>query len=142
LWKAAASYWQTNIAQNVEQSNFGIFLLSASPPPACLVRDFTAAKWASNSYRVASKFPSKSPRRLWNRYPTMDVTPFNCLSSLLVIFSSISAWSSFTFKPLLHFVALVFFAGAPDTNFHFQPFFNEAHAAASFIFNGGYVTLY
>jgi len=61
LWTAAASYWRTNIAQNVEQSNFGSFALPASPPPVCLVRDFTAAKWASNSHRVATIFPSKSP---------------------------------------------------------------------------------
>jgi hypothetical protein len=73
----------------------------------------------------------------------MEVTPFNCLSCLLVTFSSSSAWSSFTFKPPLHFVAQVFFAGAPDTTFHFQPFINEAHAAARLIFNDGYyVTLY
>ena len=31
LWTAAASNWRTNIAQNVEQSNFGSFALPASP---------------------------------------------------------------------------------------------------------------
>jgi hypothetical protein len=73
----------------------------------------------------------------------MEVTPFNWLLSMLVTFSSSSAWSPFTFKPPLHFVEQVFFAGAPDTTFHFQPFFNEAHAAARLIFNDGYdVTLY
>ena len=66
--------------------------------PVCLVRDSTAANWDSNSHRVASIFPSKSSRRLWDRYPTMVVTPFNCLSSLLVTFSSSSARPSLTFN--------------------------------------------
>jgi hypothetical protein len=74
----------------------------------------------------------------------MEVTPFNCLSSLLVTFSSSSASLPFICNNhCTYFVAHVFFAGAQDTTFHFQPFFNDAHAAARLIFNDGYyVTLY
>lgn len=122
----------------------GVSLCLRRHQPVCLVRDPTAANWDSNSHRVASIFPSKSFRRLWDRYPTMAVTPFNCLSILSVTFSSISAWPSFTFNHhCTYFVAQVFFAGAQDSTFPFQPFFNNAHAAARLIFNDGYyVTLY
>jgi hypothetical protein len=74
----------------------------------------------------------------------MEFTPFNCLSSLLVTLSPSSAWPSFTFNHhCTYFLAQVFFAGAQDTTFHFQPVFNDARAAAPLIVSEGYyVTLY